>query len=89
MDSSEDSPKVVAAAPVNSPTAILFLSDLPDKSDQYQIESMFQDFGDVFRVKICCDGLLSYGFVEMENIVEAFRAIDALQGTLYIDRPLR
>eukprot|EP01033_Poteriospumella_lacustris_P002032 gene2032-1482_t len=88
MDSSGESPKVVAAAPVNSPTAILFLSDLPDNSDQYQIESMFQDFGDVFRVELCCDSLLNYGFVEMENIVEAFRAIDALQGTLYIDRPL-
>lgn len=76
------------AAPTG-PTANLFLSDLPDNAKQSDIESLFQDFGDVLSVQLRKESLLNYCYLEMENVVEAFRAIDALQGQLYIDRPLR
>lgn len=71
------------------PTAILFLSDLPESSKQSDIEGLFQDFGDVLKVQLRKDSLLNCCYVEMENVVDAFRAIDGLQGRLYIDRPLR
>lgn len=82
-------PTTTAKSSSNSPTAILFLSDLSPNCKQSEIESMFQDFGDVLSVKLYKETLLNYCYVEMENVVEAFRAIDALQGQLYIDLPLR
>lgn len=93
MDAAENDglKSIVPVSPKNpnAPKAILFLSDLSLNSSSLGIESLFQDFGDVLSVKIYQDFLISFGYVEMENVVEAFRAIDCLQGTLYIDRPLK
>lgn len=79
----------VDTAVSSGPTAMLFLSDLPATCTKHQIESLFHDFGDVMNIQLCDDSLVHYGYVEMENVVEAFRAIDGLQGQLFIDRPLR
>lgn len=71
------------------PTALLFVSDFPLSITDSEIESVFQDFGDVISVKSKRDFFVCYAYVEMESVIEGFRAIECLDGLPVRDKVIR
>jgi hypothetical protein len=71
------------------PSAVIFISDVPELWKESDIENAFQDFGDIVSVRLRRDSPLSYGYVVMSNVFEAFRAVESLNGKIVNDQPLR
>ncbi len=62
----------------------IFVGNLPFKVDQVRLESVFAEFGSVVSAKIIMDKKTNrsrgYGFVEFEEMVEAEKAVDQMNG---------
>lgn len=70
-------------------TARLFLSDLSPFCCDVDIENAFHDFGDIVSVKISHDILCKWAVVEMSSIVDAFHAMEGLEGRLLCNSPIK
>ncbi len=63
----------------------IFVSNLSFKFDEGSLKELFQSYGEVNSCKIITDKFTGksrgFGFVEMNNVAEGQKAIDALDGT--------
>lgn len=70
----------------------IFVSNISFKVRENSLRELFAQYGAVERVKIVKDRETQrskgYGFVEMSNDEEASKAIEALNGYVYFERPL-
>lgn len=64
----------------------LYVSYIPWKVTEAELEELFRKYGEVLSVKICYNKFgqsLGYGFVEMGTREEGLRCIDHLNGLKY------
>lgn len=87
--SSQNASSVTMPSRSVPPTALLFVSDFPLSITDSEIESVFQDFGDVISVQSKRDFFVCYAYVEMESVIEGFRAIECLDGLPVRDKVIR
>jgi RNA recognition motif-containing protein len=68
----------------------IYVGNLNFKVDENDLEEIFTDFGKVESSKVITDRYTGkskgFGFVTMENQVEAQNAIEELNGSTYEDR---
>lgn len=68
----------------------IYVGNLNFKVDENDLEEIFTDFGKVETSKVITDRYTGkskgFGFVTMENQVEAQNAIEELNGSTYEDR---
>jgi RNA recognition motif-containing protein len=70
----------------------LYVGNLPWDTTEDKLRTLFADYGAVSRVKVVCDHVTGrprgFGFVTMDNVQAAQRAIQHLNGMLYRHRNL-
>lgn len=71
----------------------IYVGNLAHKATEDEVRELFSAFGDISSVKIILDRETrqprGFAFVEMENDTEGNQAIDALNGTEFMGRPLK
>ena len=70
----------------------LYISNISFKATEEQVRSLFAKIGEVVSFKLVTDARTGkpkgFAFVEMATAGEAQQAIEALHGSLLLDRPL-
>jgi RNA recognition motif-containing protein len=73
--------------------ANIFIGNLAFAAEDADLQKIFEPFGRVLRAHVICDHQSGhsrgFGFIEMENGAEALKAIEALNGTVLMGRPMR
>jgi len=71
----------------------IFIGNLAFAVEDADLQKVFESFGRVIRAHVICDHSSGrskgFGFVEMANGDEAGKAIEALNGTILLGRPMR
>jgi RNA recognition motif-containing protein len=72
--------------------AKLFVGNLPFRASEAELRELFSESGTVVSAKIVTDvhtgRSRGFGFVEMASAEAAARAVEQLNGKLYMERPL-
>ncbi|QYZ78571.1 RNA-binding protein [Methanofollis formosanus] len=68
-------------------TSRLYVGNLTYSVTEEELEELFSNYGEVKSVKIIGDK--GFGFVEMETVEEAEKAMEALNGTEFVGRTMR
>ena len=70
----------------------IFVGSLPFKLKEAELSKLFEQYGEVSSVRIVIDGITrqnkGFGFVTMDNNEEALKAIEALNGSLVMERAI-
>lgn len=71
----------------------LYIANIPFKAAEETVRGLFAEIGDVVSFNLVTDARTGkpkgFAFVTMASDEEARKAIEALNGTLLLDRPLR
>jgi len=78
---------------MGSEIANIFCGNLAFAVEDDDLKKVFESFGRVIRAHVICDYRTGrsrgFGFCEMENADDAAKAIEALNGTTLMGRPMR
>ncbi|MCL4140308.1 UNVERIFIED_CONTAM: hypothetical protein GTU68_003244 [Idotea baltica] len=70
----------------------LYVANLDYSTNEFELETLFRQYGDVLSAKIIYDRITSrskgFAFVEMSKEDEGLKAIEALDGKDWKERPL-
>jgi len=70
----------------------LYVGNISFKATEENVRGLFAEIGEVVSIKLITDArtgkMKGFAFVEMASDGEARKAIEALNGTLLLDRPL-
>jgi cold-inducible RNA-binding protein len=70
----------------------LYVGNISFKATEENVRGLFAEIGEVVSLKLITDArtgkMKGFAFVEMASDGEARKAIEALNGTLLLDRPL-
>lgn len=70
----------------------IYVGNLPYTATEDDVRQLFEKFGEIQSVKMIMDSLTGrpkgFGFVEMSSNEEATKAIEALNGTPFMERTL-
>jgi len=71
----------------------IFCGNLAFAVEDADLQKVFEPFGRVIRAHVICDHSSGrsrgFGFIEMANADEGGKAIEALNGTVLLGRPMR
>jgi len=65
----------------------LYLGNLSYQVEEDQLKELFQEYGEIKSIKIFSDK--GFGFIEMSTPEEAKEALEKLNGTPFLGRPLK
>lgn len=70
----------------------IFVSNISRSATNFQLNKLFSEYGDVISAKIVIDKITEesrgFGFVEMKELSAAQKAIDSLNGTLFLGKTI-
>jgi RNA recognition motif-containing protein len=73
-------------------TKKIYVGNLPYTATEDDVRQLFEKFGEIQSVKIIMDNMTGrpkgFGFVEMSSNEDATKAIEALNGTPFMERTL-
>lgn len=70
----------------------IFVSNISRSATNFQLNKLFSEYGDVISAKIVIDKITEesrgFGFVEMKELSAAQKAIDSLNGSLFLGKTI-
>lgn len=68
----------------------IFVSNICRAATNFQLNKLFSEYGEVTSAKIMIDEITEesrgYGFIEMKELSDARRAVESLNGTLFLGK---
>lgn len=73
-------------------TMNIFVSNISRSATNFQLNKLFSEYGEVQSAKIVIDKITEesrgFGFIEMKELSAAQKAIDSLNGTLFLGKTI-
>lgn len=69
--------------------ATVFAAELPPSVSNTDLELLFEQYGDLRFVEIIQEDTLYMALIHFENVLDAFQALEVLNGTAIQDKILR